>query len=209
VLSTLQPATAATGSGAISSNASAVNDALHHIPNFLSYLWQAVLPRLPFMTKYFPPPVHSGFVFFRDPGFVIFVERGWGAFGWYDVFFQKWVYIVIFIAMVLTIPLGALALRREWGWVRRNWLLVLALIAIPVAVTLGFVAAYYSPSPRTVIAEFGRYAFPAIGPLAVLVVGALHAFGRRRMLTVGVGLLVAVIGLSYAAQLLTLTAFYA
>lgn len=209
VLSTLQPATAATGSGAISSNASAVNDALHHIPNFLSYLWQSVLPRLPFMTKYFPPPVHSGFVLFRDPGFVIFVERGWGAFGWYDVFFQKWVYIVIFIAMVLTIPLGALALRQEWSWVRRNWLPVLALIAIPVAVTLGFVAAYYSPSPRIVIAEFGRYAFPAIGPLAVLVVGALHAFGRRRMLTVGVGLLVAAIGLSYAAQLLTLTAFYA
>jgi hypothetical protein len=209
LLSTLQPAAAATGSGAISSNASAVSDALHHLPNFASYLWQAVLPRLPFMTKYFPPPVHSGFVLFRDPGFVIFVERGWGAFGWYDVLFKKWVYVVIFFAMILTIPLGVWAARREWSWVRRNWLVVLALVAMPIAVTLGFVAAYYSASPRMVIAEFGRYAFPAIGPLAVLVVGALHAFGRRRMLTVGVGLTVAAIGLSYASQLLALTSFYA
>jgi hypothetical protein len=60
-----------------------------------------------------------------------------------------------------------------------------------------------------VIGEVGRYAFPAIGPLAVLVVGALHAFGRRHVLGVGVGLLVAMIALSYASQLLTLTSFFA
>jgi hypothetical protein len=60
-----------------------------------------------------------------------------------------------------------------------------------------------------VIGEVGRYVFPAIAPLAVLVVGALHAFGRRRMVAVGAGLLLAMIALSYASQLLTLTAFYA
>jgi hypothetical protein len=209
VLSGLQPVASSTGSAAISSNASAVSNALHHIPTFLSYLWQALLPRLPFMTSYFPPPVHPGFVLFSDPAFTIFVERGWGAFGWYVVFFQKWVYVVIFLAMVLTVPLGAWAARREWSWVRGHWLEVLALIAIPVAVVTGFEAAYYQPHPRVLIAEFGRYVFPAIGPLAVLVVGALHAVGRRRMQTVGVALLVAMIGLSYASQLLTLTTFYA
>jgi len=51
--------------------------------------------------------------------------------------------------------------------------------------------------------------WPAIGPIALLVVGALHAFGRRRMLEVGVALVVATIALSYASQLLTLSAFYA
>ena len=51
--------------------------------------------------------------------------------------------------------------------------------SMPVAVVAGFEAAYYTTGARPVIAEFGRYAFPAIGPLAVLVVGALHAFGRR------------------------------
>ncbi len=209
VLSELQPVASATGSGAISSNASAVSEALHHLPKFAAYLWQATLPRLPFMASKFPPPVHPGFVFFTDPGWVIFVERGWGAFGWYDVFFQKWVYVVIFLAMVAAAPLGLWAARREWSWLRRHWAELIVLIATPIAVILGFVAAYYSPVPKSVIPEFGRYIFPAIGPIAALVVGALHAFGRRRMLTVGVALLVAMVGLSYAAQLLTLTSFYA
>jgi hypothetical protein len=78
-----------------------------------------------------------------------------------------------------------------------------------VAVIMGFEAAYFSQTPRTLIAEFGRYAFPAIGAVAILVAGSLHAFGRRWMLTVGVVLVVAMISLSYASQLLELTSFYA
>jgi hypothetical protein len=209
VLSLVQPVASANGTGTISSNANAVSEALHHIPKFLAYLWQALLPRLPFMPNYFTAPVHPGFALFTDPGYVIFVERGWGAFGWYDVFFPKWVYVAIVLAIVLTVALGLVAARREWRWVRRNWLPVLAVIAMPVAVVTGFAAAYYEPVAKAIIPEFGRYAFPAIGPLTVLVVGALHAFGRRRMQFVGVGLLVAMIALCYASQLLTLTSFYA
>jgi hypothetical protein len=209
VLSGLQPSSSPVGSGSVGSDANSVKEALHHIPQYLVYVWQALLPRLPFMTHYFPPQAHPGFVLFHYPAFVIFVERGWGAFGWYDVFFPHWVYVVIFLATVLTFPLGAWAARREWTWVRRHGLEVLALVAMPVAVIMGVEAAFYTPGARTLIAEFGRYAFPAIAPIAVLVVGALHAFGRRRMLTVGVALLVAIVSLSYASQLLTLTSFYA
>jgi hypothetical protein len=196
------------GSASIGANAGAVSEAAHHIPTFASYLWQALLPRLPFMTRYFPehPP---GFVLTHDAGFNIFVERGWGAFGWYDVLFAHWVYVVIFLVMLLAVPAALWAARREWSWVRRHPLELAVLIAFPVFVTVGFEAAYYSPAPRAAIAEFGRYAFPAIAPLAVLVVGALHAFGRRRMLAAGVTLLVAMLALSYASQLLTLTSFYA
>jgi hypothetical protein len=200
----LGPSSSAAGAGvpsAIGSNASSVEEALHHIPDFLSYLWQVFLPRLPFMTPHFPPGIH--------PAFVIFVERGWAAFGWYDVLFSHWVYVVILVAMLLAIPLGVWAARREWSWLRRHWLEVLVLALMPAAVIVGFEAAYYTPGARPVLAEFGRYAFPAIAPVAALVVGALHAFGRRRMLTVGVGLLVATIALSYASQLLTLASFYA
>ncbi len=209
LLSTFQPVSAATGSGAISSNASAASEALHHLPSYLSYLWQALLPKLPFMTRYFPLPTHPGFVLFKDPFFVIFVERGWAAFGWYVVLFPHKIYVLIFLAMLSAVPLGLWAARREWVWVRRHWLELLALIIMPVAVIMGFEAAYFTTSPRVLIAEFGRYAFPAIGPVAILVVGALHAFGRRWMLTAGVLLAVAVLALSYASQLLTLTSFYA
>jgi hypothetical protein len=191
----------AIGASTISTNANAASQALHHIPGFLSYLWQVFLPRLPFMAAHFRASVY--------PAFEIFAERGWATFGWYTVSFPHWVYVVILIAMVSAIPLWVWAARREWTWVRRHFVEVVALISMPVAVIVGFEAAYYTPGVRPVIGEVGRYAFPAIGPLAVLVVGGLHAVGRRRMLAVGVGLLVAVVALSYASQLLTLTSFYA
>lgn len=208
VLHLLQPPASASGASVVSSNASAVSAALHHIPGYLSYLWQALLPRLPFMAPRFPPSA-PGFVLFTDPAFVIWVERGWAAFGWYDVLFRKWVYIAIFLTMVAFVPLGAWAARREWAWVRRHWIEVALLIAVPVVVILGVEAAYYTPGQRTAIAEFGRYAFPAIVPLAALVVGALHAFSRRRMLTVGAGLATLFIVFGFASQVLTLTSYYA
>lgn len=201
VLGGVHTASAPVSSATIGANASAVGGALGDIPGFLSYLWQVFLPKLPFMAAHFPA---SGY-----PAFSIFVVRGWAAFGSYTVAFPHWVYVVILSIMLSAIPLGLLAARREWSWVRRHRLELAGLIAIPVAVIVGFEAAYYTPGVRPVIAEVGRYAFPAIGPLALLIVGALHAFGRRRMVGVGIALAVSMIALSYASQLLTLTGFYA
>ncbi len=190
-----------TGASAIGSNAGAAGEALHNIPGYLSYLWQAVLPRLPFMAPHFPNGLH--------PGFVIFIERGWAAFGWYDVFFPHWIYIAILAAVLAVVPLVAWSLRREWSWARAHWMEGLAVVMMPAAVIAGFEAAYYTPGARPLIAEFGRYAFPAIAPLALIAVWALHAFGRRKMLWVATGTVIAMMFLSYASQLLTLTAFYA
>lgn len=181
--------------------ASSVSEALAHPLDYLSYLWQALLPRLPFMTEHFPTT--------HFPAFVIFVERGWGAFGWYDVFFPHRLYYVILAAMIAVPILGLIAVRREWSFVRRNALEFALLVLMGLAVVAGFEAAFYTPGARPFIAEFGRYTFPAIAPLAVLVVASLHAFGRRWVLQAGVVLLVAMVALSYAAQLVTLTGFYA
>jgi len=131
------------------------------------------------------------------------------TFGWYDVLFPSWVYAAILVTSVLVLALAPWAARREWRWLSAHLPEALAVVLMPIAVIVGFVAAYYTPGARPAIAEFGRYAFPAIGPVALLVVGALHAFGRRRMLEAGVALVVATIALSYASQLLTLTSFYA
>jgi Predicted membrane protein (DUF2142) len=182
--------------------ASSVAAALAHPLDYLSYLWQSLLPRLPFMTEHFPTT--------HFPAMVIFVERGWGAFGWYDVFFPHRLYYVILAAMLAVPILGLIALRREWQrFVRRNAVELALLALMPLAVVAGFEAAFYTPGARPFIAEFGRYAFPAIAPLAVLVVASLHAFGRRWVLPAGVALLVAMIALSCASQLVTLTGFYA
>jgi len=200
VLSTLQPTSGTSGFHAIGANTSAASEALHHIPEYLSYLWQTFLPRLPFMGQHFSPAI---------PGYDIFVRRGFGAFGWYDVFFPDWIYKLILAAMLAAVPLGVLAFGHEWPWIKRHRLEVLTVVLIPLAVIGGFEAAYYSPGIQTVIPTYGRYVFPAIAPIAVIVVGVLHAFGRRGVLYGGVALVMAMITLSYGAQLLTLTSFYA
>lgn len=203
---TFHPATASAAAGAAPPEAGSatgsVSEALAHPLDYLAYLWQSLLPRLPFMTRHFPTT--------HFPAMVIFVERGWGAFGWYDVLFPHRVYYVILAAMIAVPILGLIAMWREWtSFVRANLLELALLVLMALAVVAGFEAAFYTPGARPFIAEFGRYAFPAIAPLAVLVVASLHAFGRRWAMYAGVGLLVAMLALSYASQLLTLTGFYA
>jgi hypothetical protein len=179
----------------------ATSSALEHPADYLAYVWEVFLPRLPFMSPHFAT---SGL-----PAFTIFVERGWGAFGWYDVLFPHWVYAVVLVAMLAVALLAIAAARSEWAFVRRRTAEVLVLALLPIAVVAGFEAAFYTTEVRHSVLEFGRYTFPAIGPLAVLVVGSLSGFGRGRALVAGVGLLTGMIALSYAAQLLTLTSFYA
>lgn len=176
------------------------NPALHHLATFVSYLWQVLLPRLPFM--------HSHFVGVGYPFKVIFVERGFAAFGFYSVYFPHGLYTALMIVIYLT-PLAALvAAWRERAFVRRNLWPVLVLVLTPIVVIVGFESEFFTLAARYAVAEFGRYAFPAIGPLAILVVGSLYAFGRRAVPWLAPGLVVAMIAFSYASQVLTLTAFY-
>jgi hypothetical protein len=195
---------AAVAAGGISGSAaasSAVSEVLVHPLGYLAYLWEVFLPRLSFMAPHFETA--------SPPAFLIFVERGWGAFGWYVVLFPHWVYLVIFAAMLLTALLVLVAARREWRFVRRNLVETGLLLLMPIAVIAGFEAAYYTTEVRPLVAEFGRYAFPAIAPLAVIVVASLQAFGSRWALLAGAGLLVGMLALSYTAQLVALTGFYA
>jgi hypothetical protein len=187
-----------TPSGASPVNTSAAG---HQISGYLSYLWQVFLPRLSSMVPHFPEgPL---------PAYIIFVERGWGAFGWYAIYFPGWVYDVI-EGVMLAVPLLALVSAvREWSFFRRHVLDIGVLVLMPLAVVAGVEYAYYTPGTHELIPEFGRYAFPGIAPLAVLVIASLHAFGRRALPIVGTVLVMAMMALSYAGQLLMLTRFYA
>jgi Predicted membrane protein (DUF2142) len=189
------------GGGGLAANTEAVSEALRHIPDYFAYVWQVFLPRLSFMRRHFPPG--------PKPVYVIFVQRGWAALGWYVIFFPKWVYSVLEGLMIAAIPAGFVAAWRERDWLRRNWAVATVVLLAPVLVLVGFEAAYYVRTVHAVIPEFGRYEFPAIAPLAAIVVGILHFAGRRWALCAGTVLLVAMLALSYAAQLLELTAFYA
>ncbi|HEV2997840.1 MAG TPA: glycosyltransferase family 39 protein, partial [Solirubrobacteraceae bacterium] len=189
----------ATGGAAISAT-SAVSLARQMPGRFLVYLWELFLPRLSFMGALFPP----GWPFFQ-----IYMQRGWGAFGWYTFFFPRWVYVTILLTMV---AVGLLALRAAWRhrpFVRgRGWEL-LVIVLLPLCVLLAVEAAYFTPTGgRTVVAEQGRYMFPAIAALAAIAVGGTFGLGRRLHVPLATALVVAMIGLSYAAQLLTLGSFF-
>ncbi|MEA2214704.1 MAG: hypothetical protein QOK19_265 [Solirubrobacteraceae bacterium] len=187
--------------GATATAASSVSEAKAHPLGYLAYLWEVFLPRLSFMAPHFET---SG-----PPAFLIFVERGWGAFGWYVVLFPKWVFYVVFATMLAVGLLALVAAWRERGFLRANWAEVGFILLCPIAVVAGVEAAFYTPGVRPLVAEFGRYAFPAIVPFALVVVGATHAFGRRGVVWLGTGLVTAMIALSFAGQLLTMTSFYA
>jgi hypothetical protein len=187
------------GGGAISATG-AVSTAEHMPLRFLEYLWELFLPRLSFMGELFP----QGWPFFQ-----VYIERGWGAFGWYTYLYPRWVFLVIVIAMAAVGVLGVTAAwRHRRALLARGWELVV-IVLWPISVLVAVEAAFFAPNGgRTVVAEQGRYIFPAIAALATLAVLGSFGVGRRWQLPLITALVVAMIGLSYAGQLLTLGSFY-
>ena len=149
------PATgAAAGTAATTANG-VVTQVLHQPFSYLSYLWQAFLPRLPFMTPHFPPG--------SEPFDTIFVHRGWAAFGWYDVLFPNWVYRVLVVAMVVTGLIGILAAYRERRALRRRWAQVSLLVLFPIVVIAAFEAAFYTATNRPLDCRAGPVCFSGFG----------------------------------------------
>ena len=172
-----------------------------HMPGrFLEYLWELFLPKLSFMGNLFPP---------GWPFKAIYLVRGWASFGWYTWSFPNWVYGAILAGMI---AIGVLAFstsirERVAAKARLFELLVIALF--PVCVLVAVEAAFFAPDGgRTVVAEQGRYIFPAIAALAAIAVAGTFGFGRRWQVPLATTLVVAMIGLSYASQLLTLGSFF-
>ena len=176
--------------------AGAVTLAEHMPGRFLVYLWELVLPRLPFMGELFP----SGWPFKQ-----VYIVRGWGAFGWYTWVFPDWVYQAIVFAIGVGLLLAIAALVRELAAVRTRVFELLVIALYPVCVIVAVEAAYFAPSGgRTVFAEQGRYVFPAMAALGAIAAGATFGLGRRRQAPLAIAAVIAMLGLGYASQLLTL-----
>ncbi len=166
----------------------------------IGYLWQIFLPPLPGMIDHYPLS--------SWPAYTIYVVRGWAAFGWYDIVFPRAVYAVIMLGILATGVSGLVFARRHRVWLRENWVIVLTLLATPIIVVAAVERAFATPGQRGIIAEMGRYLFPAIGALAILAAGAFHAWGERWAVRITAGVIVSLIVLGFASQLLTLGGFY-
>jgi hypothetical protein len=189
----------ASGAGGVAAT-SALSQAEHMPGRFLVYLWELFLPRLGFMGSLFPP---------GWPFRAIYVIRGWGAFGWYTWVFPNWVYLVIILATGAVAVLAMSTAVRERVAAMTRAVEIAVILLFPVCVLVAVEAAFFAPSGRRdVVAEQGRYIFPAIAALAAIVAGSTFGLGRRWQVPLATTLVVAMIGLSYASQLLTLNSFF-
>jgi 4-amino-4-deoxy-L-arabinose transferase-like glycosyltransferase len=179
-------------------------EAFHNPKRYLSWLIRVLLP-------FKPPFIHHNWTIIHWPFFNIYIERGFASFGWYAIFFAKWVYLVIVAALAGLIVLGLSFLWRRRGVVVRYLPELAFLVLVPVAVICAVEAAF-QPSlsilPIQGTPEEGRYAFPAITAVATLAIGACLGLGRERALPLAAGLVACLVGLTMASQWLTLSAFY-
>ncbi|MGI8593981.1 MAG: DUF2142 domain-containing protein, partial [Solirubrobacteraceae bacterium] len=165
----------------------------------LGYIWQLYLPKLPFMFDqfdYFPP---------YDTWWTSWI----GVFGWVDYEFRAWVYVValgIFGAVALCAA-AALYPARETLKSRAPEVLCLAALASGLLVELGLFGIRYRESTGLDF-EQGRYLVPLLPLYAVLPALAVRGVGARLSRPVGAVIVVAAMGHSVFAMLLTLSRFY-
>jgi 4-amino-4-deoxy-L-arabinose transferase-like glycosyltransferase len=164
-----------------------------------------------FMLPFSPPLINHDWTIIHWPFFNVYIERGFASFGWYAIYFPKWVYLAIVAAFGAAAVMAGSVLWHEDGVLRRRWPEMLVLALVPIAV-IGAVEANFEP-PLTIIPlggtpEEGRYAFPAIIAVAALFIGASHGLGRRRATMVAGGTVACLIGFTLASQFLTFSAFY-
>ncbi len=160
-----------------------------NVREFLSYVWQFYLPRLPFQV---PLYLDSRYVS-PYPAFNVWVATSWAAFGWVTVFFPLWVYKV-FLAITASVALAAVTKgivsllhhRRS----RQLWT-----VGLPVAIFLGLAAGALVLGLH--LAEYrvkgptnqGRYLFPLAGIAGCAVAYAMMLVPRRaRTVAIGVAL---------------------
>ena len=165
----------------------------------LTYLWEVFLPRLPFMARHFA----SG----EWPFSFIYIHRGFAAFGWYAIYFPKWVYFVILAVLAAALVLCVTTAARMRTLVLARWREVAFLVLVVASVVAGVELAYYAATPRPIYLtpEQGRYAFTAVVPVAALLIGGLVRLPRSASRAIVAVAVVAMIGLNVASHLLYLS----
>jgi len=162
----------ALGRSAVNTIPSGPHPQRFNVRQFVSYVWQFYLPRLPFLRQIRET---SGL-----PVYDVWMLQGFGDFGWLDVTLPDWLYKLMAAASTVFIVPAAALLTLIRGWRR------LALIAFLGLALLALLAGLHLTDYRSLIAQQGpilqgRYLLPAIallGLAAGLIVSRLPARGR-------------------------------
>jgi hypothetical protein len=173
-----------------------------HVTQFLAYLWQFYLPRLPGMPPMIGP--HYGAA-------VAWVDRFFGDLGWLEIAFPLWANTALRAATVALLAALVVGLLLRRSAVRRSWRVAVALVSIVLLELLTLhVAAYESlvVNPGDPILT-GRYLFPLISIWGLAVATALDLLPKRLAAPLVVGVVGAAAALDLFAFALALERFYA
>jgi len=148
----------------------------------------SLLGRADYLLQTFVPPARLGpkrwqidgpTRLSRWPAFAIYIDRGYGLFGWKSTRLPYPLLKVVFLALMLGWVLALVAgVRARALW--RHWLGAAMILGATIVAVLAFISyAYTNDQVHTEPGEQGRYLFTAIVPLAVLLSGAVVAFRRK------------------------------
>ena len=140
------------------------------VRQFLSYIWQFYLPRLPGMS---PDRVTPGLSVYN-----VWVREGWGKFGWLDVPMPSWVYTVagVFTAVVGVATAALAAMFRDRLRLSLLAFFGLALVALLFGLHL---TEYRSLLNHRGPYLQGRYLLPAVGLFGLSLAFVLGRLPKR------------------------------
>ena len=172
-----------------------------HPTQFLSYLWQFYLPKLPGMAPMVGPPYGAA---------TAWVNRFFGDFGWLEIPFSTNIYTALRwgTALLIVVLLAGLVVYRDA--VRARWRVVVVLVATVVLELLVLhVAAFESllSNPGDPILT-GRYLFPLISIWGLAVAAAVSVLPRVARAPGAAAVLGAAAMLNVLAFVLVMERFY-
>ena len=177
-----------------------------HLPEFLSYLWQWYLPRLPFMYSEFWSRTYEHVSF---PLYDLFFVGFWADFGHLEIDYPGWVYGILIGCCVAVLVLVAVAAVRARP--RRDVLAAgLLLGVLPVAFTalLVNVRAYLTLIESNEPFAQGRYLLQTVGVLGAALAAAAVGLGDRRGRVLAVVMVVSLAAFNAFSLGLVLVRFY-
>jgi 4-amino-4-deoxy-L-arabinose transferase-like glycosyltransferase len=141
-----------------------------NLRQFLSYMWQFYLPKLPSLIRFRETP--------GLPLYDYWIREGWGVFGWRDVAMPDWIYGVFaaISAFVAIVSVAILALIRDRLRLALLAFFGLAFVALLVGLHVTDYRAIIAGQPAVIQ---GRYILPIL-PLFGLAVGLLVSRTPRR-----------------------------